>query len=61
VASPWRTKKVLEIYIPTRMKTETTKQHKGDYQSTLQDKKHLCFYTDGSLLEGRAGTGVYPS
>jgi hypothetical protein len=49
-ASPWKTEKA--FHIPIRTKTEIAKQHKKHHQSTLQDKKHLCFYTDGSLQEG---------
>jgi ribonuclease HI len=47
--------------MPTRTKAETAKQHKEQHQSTLHDKKHLSLYTDGSLLEGRAGAGVFAS
>jgi ribonuclease HI len=53
--------RVFEIYIPTGTKTETAEQHKEHHQSTLQDKKHLWFYTNGSLLERRAGAGVNAS
>jgi hypothetical protein len=59
--SPLKNEEIFEIHIPTGTKTETAKQYKEQYQSTLQDKKHLCLYTDGSLLEGRAGAGVFPS
>jgi hypothetical protein len=61
VASPWKTEKSVGIYVPIGMKTETAKQDKQHHQSTLQDKKHLCFYTDGSVLEGRGGAGLYAS
>jgi hypothetical protein len=57
-ASPWKTKVILEIYVPIVTKTQTAKQHKEHPQSTLQHKNHLCFYTDGFLLERRARTGV---
>jgi hypothetical protein len=60
-APPWKTKKVFDIHIPTGTKTETAEQHKKHHRSTLQEKKHLCFYTDGCLLEGRAVAGVYAS
>jgi hypothetical protein len=56
-----KNEEIFEIHIPTGTKTETAKQHKEQHQSTLQDKKHLCLYTDGSLLEGRAGAGVVAS
>jgi ribonuclease HI len=59
--SPWKNEEIFEIHIPTRTKTETANQHKEQPQSTVQDKKHLYLYTDGSLLEGRAGVGVFAS
>jgi ribonuclease HI len=61
VAPPWKTMKALDIHIPTGTKTKTAEQHKEHHRSTLHDKKHLCLYTDGSLLEGRAGAGVHAS
>jgi hypothetical protein len=61
VASSWKTEKVVEVYIPTGTKTETAEQHKEYHKSTLQDRQYLCFYMDGSLLEGRVGAGVYAS
>jgi hypothetical protein len=60
-SSPWKNQEIFEIHIPTGMKTETAKQHKEQHQFTLQDKKHLCLYMDGSLLQGRAGAGAFAS
>jgi hypothetical protein len=57
--SHWKNEEIFEIDIATRTKTETAKQLKEQHQSTLQDKKHLCLYTDEYLGEGRAGTGVF--
>jgi hypothetical protein len=51
-SSHWKNQEIFEIQIPTGTKTETAKQPKEQHQSTLQEKKHLCLYTDGSLLEG---------
>jgi hypothetical protein len=59
VTSPLKNEEIFDIHIPTRIKTETAKQYKEQHQSTLQDKKHLCLYTDASLLEGWAGVGVF--
>jgi hypothetical protein len=59
--SHWKNEEIFKIHIPIGTKAETAKQHKEQHQSTVQDKKHLCVYTDGSLLEGQAGAGAFAS
>jgi hypothetical protein len=60
-SSSWRNEEIFEIHIPTRRKTEPAKQHEEQHRSTLHHKKQLGLYTDGSLLAGRAGAGVFAS
>ena len=35
--------------------------HRDKHFFTHANVEHVCFYTDGSLLEGKAGTGIYAS
>ena len=58
--APW-TLHTTDIQIPTGTKEQVAEKHLRDHFFTHADAQQLCFYTDGSLLDGKAGAGVYAS
>jgi ribonuclease HI len=60
-AAPWDDTSYIDIHIPTEPKDIAAKNHTNKHLSTHANAQHLCFYTDGSLLEGKAGAGIHAS
>ena len=44
---------------PTGPKDIVAQKHREKHFFTHANSKHICFYMEGSLLEGRAGTEIY--
>src|SRR5205085_8107504 len=57
--SPWDDSNALDIHISIGPKDVVAQNHKEKHIFTHANVEHLSFYTDGSLLEGKAGTGTY--
>ena len=57
--APWDDTSFIDIQIPTGPKDIVAQKHREKHFFTHVNPKHICFYTDGSLLEGKAGTGIY--
>jgi ribonuclease HI len=60
-AAPWDNTSFLDIHIPEGPKDIVAQKHRDKHFFTHSNTEHLCFYTDGSLLEGKAGAGIHAS
>ena len=60
-AAPWDNTSAINIHISQEPKEVAAQKHNTKHHATHLDAKHICFYTDGSLLEGKSGTGVHAS
>jgi ribonuclease HI len=59
---PWdNTTTPIDIQIAETTKDIAATLHTEKHYSTHADARQICFYTDGSLIEGKAGAGVYAS
>src|SRR5205085_2685244 len=59
--APWDDTSFIDIQIPIGPKDIVAQKHREKHFFTHANSEHICFYTDGSLLEGKAGTGIYAS
>ena len=59
--APWDFTKKIDIQIHPGNKDTAAQQHRDKHFFTHANATHLCFYTDGSLLEGKARAGIYAS
>ena len=59
--APWDATNKIDIQVHPGNKDIATQQHRDQHFLTHANATHLCFYTDGSLLEGKAGAGIYTS
>src|SRR5947209_2187565 len=57
--APWDDTSFIDIQIPTSPKDIVAQKHREKHFFTHVNPKHICFYTDGSLLEGKARTGIF--
>ena len=60
-AAPWDTTNKIDIQIHPGNKDITAQQHQDKHFFTHANASRLCFYTDGSLLDRRAGARIYAS
>ena len=60
-AAPWDETNHIDIQIHPGNKDIPTQQHRDKHFFTHVNASHLCFYTDGSLLEGKAGAEIHAS
>ena len=60
-AAAWDTTNHIDIQIHPGNKDIAAQQHRDKHFFTHANASHLCFYTDGSLLEGKAGAGIHAS
>ena len=57
----WDDTSFIDIHIPLGPKDIVAQKHREKHFFTHTNPKQLCFYSDGSLLDNRAGTGIYAS
>ena len=57
-AVPWDATNKIDIQIHPGNEDTAAQQHRDKHFFTHANATHLCFYTDGSLLEGKAGAGI---
>src|SRR5205807_3956423 len=57
----WDDTSFIDIQIPIGPKDIVAQKHREKHFFTHANSEQICFYTDGSLLEGKAGTGIYAS
>ena len=60
-AAPWDDPSFLDIQVSEESKETAAQEHQRKHFFTHMDATQICFYTDGSLLEGKAGAGIYAS
>ena len=60
-AAPWDDMTYIDIHIPSGPKDIVAQQHREKHTHTHSDPSQLCFFTDGSLLENKAGAGIHAS
>ena len=60
-SAPWDATNKIAIQVHPGNKDIAAEQHRDRHFFTHANATHLCFYTDGSLLEGKAGAGIYAS
>ena len=59
--APWDDTSFIDIQIPLGPKDIIAQKHREKHSLTHANPEHLCFYSDGSLLDNKAGTGIYAS
>src|SRR5437588_9418436 len=59
--APWDDTSFIDIQIPLGPKDIVAQKHREKHFLTHANPEHLCFYSDGSLLDNKAGTGIYAS
>ena len=59
--APWDATNNIDIQIHPGNKDIAPHQHREKDFFTHANATHLCMYTDGSLLEGKTGAGIYAS
>ena len=60
-AAPWDATNKVDIQIHPGNKDTAAQQHPDKHFFAHASATHLCFYTDGSLLEGKVAAGIYAS
>ena len=59
--APWDDTSFIDIQIPLGPKDIVAQKHREKHFFTHASPEHVCFYSDGSLLDNKAGTGIFAS